>query len=328
MYSYCPDYYADVALNQNEIALTDIQQDQLNKLRDLHDSHAQALRMTETSQQLEVTQLELSMEHQRSVTLQQNQLNHVVSATLSGVLVGAITNLSIALVSESVQIYYKKKQINPALRDIVYATFKGGVVGGVSGAVVALVETSAEIAAAGSLTRQLLKGNGALILTVGFFTVDIIKIIHKWYLKEISKEQLLASLTTTTSQFLSSNAMAFFACSIVAVITSTPLLLVLGWISGAIVGGYIGKKAGDFIDETWIYSPHSKLHEAYAILELPRNAPIEKVNKRFRSLALYYHPDRTMNLPDGEKEKCARKFFEINFALETIRNFHVSQMWK
>ena len=321
-WSWYADLKAEDALYTQEMQLTEIQQQQWSSLEELHASHEQAHKELVSSQQAELSKLEHEYEKQRLTILNDNQLGHIFSATLSGAVVGAVTNLIISLVSESIQIYYKKKTIPKALYDMVCAAGKGAVVGSISGGVVALVETSAEIAAAGSLMRQLLKGNGAVILSTSFFTVEIIGIFRKWHIGEMSVEQLQASLLTTSAQFLGGNFLGYVTAAAVALFSTNPLFLAAGWIAGSIAGSYFEKKAGEIADEVYIRSADAKLDEAYKLLGLPVNAKIEDVNRKYRKLVLEYHPDKTMHrhLLEKDKQERANRFVQINLAVETIRN--------
>ena len=51
----------------------------------------------------------------------------------------------------------------------------------------------------------------------------------------------------------------------------------------------------------------------YEVLDLPENATESQIKKRFRELAMKYHPDKT-----GGDEKLAEKFKEVNEAYETL----------
>ena len=57
------------------------------------------------------------------------------------------------------------------------------------------------------------------------------------------------------------------------------------------------------------------LDECYAVLNLPRDVEFAQVKKRYRELALKYHPDKCEN-----KEEAEKKFKEIVLAYEAIKN--------
>ena len=53
----------------------------------------------------------------------------------------------------------------------------------------------------------------------------------------------------------------------------------------------------------------------YKILEVPENADISEIKKKYRKLAMKYHPDR-----NAGDEKSAKKFREITEAYEVLSN--------
>jgi translocation protein SEC63 len=53
--------------------------------------------------------------------------------------------------------------------------------------------------------------------------------------------------------------------------------------------------------------------DPYEILEVENNAPIEKIKKAYRKLALLYHPDRNQNNPEA-----SAKFIMISKAYECL----------
>lgn len=55
--------------------------------------------------------------------------------------------------------------------------------------------------------------------------------------------------------------------------------------------------------------------DPYEILNVEENAPIEKIKKAYRKLALLYHPDRNQDNPEA-----AAKFIMISKAYECLTN--------
>ncbi len=55
--------------------------------------------------------------------------------------------------------------------------------------------------------------------------------------------------------------------------------------------------------------------DPYDILNIEENAPIEKIKKAYRKLALLYHPDRNQDNPEA-----AAKFIMISKAYECLTN--------
>jgi translocation protein SEC63 len=55
--------------------------------------------------------------------------------------------------------------------------------------------------------------------------------------------------------------------------------------------------------------------DPYAILEVEENAPIEKIKKAYRKLAVLFHPDRNQDNPEAKA-----KFIMISKAYECLTN--------
>lgn len=63
------------------------------------------------------------------------------------------------------------------------------------------------------------------------------------------------------------------------------------------------------------------MENPYDILELPRNASLDEVKKKYRELALSYHPDKLYNIQDiNEKNIRIEKFKKITVAYDMIYN--------
>lgn len=63
------------------------------------------------------------------------------------------------------------------------------------------------------------------------------------------------------------------------------------------------------------------MENPYDILELPRNVSLEEVKKKYRELALNYHPDKLYNIQDiNEKNMRIEKFKKITVAYDIIYN--------
>lgn len=58
----------------------------------------------------------------------------------------------------------------------------------------------------------------------------------------------------------------------------------------------------------------------YEILGLEKNTSQEDIKKKYRSLALRFHPDRMVGKPESEKKEAEKKFQEITNAYETLSN--------
>ena len=56
----------------------------------------------------------------------------------------------------------------------------------------------------------------------------------------------------------------------------------------------------------------------YDILGLDKNCSQEDINKKFKKLALQYHPDRWVGKPEKEQKEAEEKFKEINVAYQTL----------
>lgn len=62
------------------------------------------------------------------------------------------------------------------------------------------------------------------------------------------------------------------------------------------------------------------MENPYDILELPKNSSIDIVKKKFKKLALQYHPDKLQKFDDNEKEIRIEKFKKISEAYGKIIN--------
>lgn len=62
------------------------------------------------------------------------------------------------------------------------------------------------------------------------------------------------------------------------------------------------------------------MENPFDILELPRNSNIETVKKKYKELALLYHPDKLHNIDNIEKEIKIEKFKKISVAYGKIIN--------
>ena len=91
-----------------------------------------------------------------------------------------------------------------------------------------------------------------------------------------------------------------------------------------IVFTFSGKNIGDWVQEAWERSQKTTIGQAaggieraaraldpYAVLGLPHNASLDDVNKRYKQLAMIYHPDK-----EGGYESAMKL---LNAAYESIR---------
>lgn len=62
------------------------------------------------------------------------------------------------------------------------------------------------------------------------------------------------------------------------------------------------------------------MENPFDILDLPRNSSIDNVKKKYKELALQYHPDKLHNIDDNEKEIKIEKFKKISVAYGRIIN--------
>mmetsp|Transcript_8374 Transcript_8374/g.11908 ORF Transcript_8374/g.11908 Transcript_8374/m.11908 type:complete len:502 (+) Transcript_8374:63-1568(+) len=62
----------------------------------------------------------------------------------------------------------------------------------------------------------------------------------------------------------------------------------------------------------------AKRKDLYKILGVPRNATLADIKKKYRKLALKWHPDRHSNSSEEEKEKAEELFRDVNLAYEVL----------
>lgn len=321
-WNYLSDCHAELVLNEQEQALIYINEKQQQMLKESHQVHIQKIKELQKHQTFEVEELKGKWETERVAVLKENQLSYVTKAASTGVLVGAITSLIMNIFIESKNFYYNKKPLNKAIYDVLIATAKGALIGGFSSAIVTTIETRAEIFPANSLLRAILKGNGGFILSSTFFTCDILGTIYKYYNKEIGDKQFQASLLTKVAQVGGS----FLGRALAASVITNPVLVAPAVMISSLAGNYIGRRAAKYIDEIWIHSEDESLHKAYEVLGIPSKSSIAKVNRAYYRLSLRYHPDKTKDLPEREKNESTGRFIEINLAVTTIRNYHYANL--
>lgn len=314
------EMHADMILNQEELSLAEISEEQQKRLEDLQKSHLQELQKLSQEQSSEMAMVQEKWELQRIETLKANQLSYIGQAALTGAAVGAVTALFINVAKETHNYFYKQKPLPTVLLDIITATGKGSLIGAVSGGVITAVETTAEILPVNSFMKGLLKGNGSLIASTIFFTVDALGTFYKWRNKEITTKEMMATLSKKTSQFIGMTAFGVIAGAALVATGVTGVSVALGTLIASLFGNFVGSKFGEWLDKYWIGSETEQLEIAYQTLDLPFGASIEVVGKKFRKLSLQYHEDRIREFPPDTQLSLKQKWFEINVAVETIRN--------
>lgn len=58
----------------------------------------------------------------------------------------------------------------------------------------------------------------------------------------------------------------------------------------------------------------------YNVLGVSRNTPAKEIQKRYRKLCLQYHPDKNVNKSTKERERCERKFKQVQEAYDMVQN--------
>ena len=67
-----------------------------------------------------------------------------------------------------------------------------------------------------------------------------------------------------------------------------------------------------------VSATHNVGADAYKVFGVEPTATNEEIRKKYRKLALQYHPDRVATLGNDIKENAKRKFQELNEAKEII----------
>jgi DnaJ like chaperone protein len=83
------------------------------------------------------------------------------------------------------------------------------------------------------------------------------------------------------------------------------------------VADHLGIYPSDLDSIKAIFIPHND--QAYAILNISRDADIETIKKAYRELATKYHPDKVVNLGPEIQKLAEEKFKAINEAYQAIR---------
>jgi hypothetical protein len=315
--------YVDCELQYHDEALTDIQQDFLHEIKKSRETQWKETQTLQQQQRAEIEATKARLDENRVSILKANQLTQIGTAALAGVVVGAISNLLISVLNESIDVYYKKRPIHESLRRALRSVVNGALIGGLSGAVVATVETSAQIARSGTLLRNILEGQGANILTAGFFTVDMLSILFKWYSKKMTANQMKEAMLLSTGRVVFGQSIGYVAAIAATFLCGSPLLGGLAYFAGVYLGTYVGGQIAGWVNLNLIDARRDDLYKAYHTLDLSRDTTIEQVNKRYHALAKRYHPDRLNDphLSERERRESAEKMMEFNLAVEIIRNF-------
>eukprot|EP01031_Cornospumella_fuschlensis_P026568 gene26568-32109_t len=315
------------AMAEHGDSLAQISQDYQDKLEKVVRESRQQMDTLKTAQLSEIEQLKTGLEADRVQLLQDNRLSYVGEAAVWGGLVGGVISLFVTTWTESFKIYYERKPINKAAYDIVKSTAQGAALGAISSGIVTYVETTAEILPANSFMRAMLKGNGGIILAVGFFSIGLIGAILQYRRGELTLPQLQAALTTQTTMFAGTLAGGALANALVAFLgASNPFILGAAVLVGSLLGGYAGRKAGEFIDQKWIKSEEEPVRAAYAALGVKAEDSLSKINRQYHILSRRFHPDKVdPKLPEQDKKAAHVRFLEISVAIELIRAHRIDE---
>jgi len=66
----------------------------------------------------------------------------------------------------------------------------------------------------------------------------------------------------------------------------------------------------------------AQLPDPYQVLNVPRDAPLEEINRAYRKLAAKYHPDKVTHLGEEFRELAEIRFKEIQTAHDRLRQRH------
>eukprot|EP01031_Cornospumella_fuschlensis_P041672 gene41672-50853_t len=315
------------AMAEHGDSLAQVSQDYHDKLEKLVQESRQQMDTLKTTQLSEIEQLKAGLEADRVQLLQDNRLSYAGEAAVWGGLVGGVISLLATTWTESYKIYYERKPIDKVAYDIVKSTAQGAALGAISSGIVTYVETTAEILPANSFMRAMLKGNGGIILAVGFFSIGFIGTIYQYRRGELTFAQLQAALTTQTTMFTGTLAGGALASALVAFLgASNPIIFGAAVLVGSLLGGYSGRKAGEFIDQKWIKSEEEPVRAAYAALGVKAEDSLSKINRQYHMLSRRYHPDKVdPNLPEQDKKAAHVRFLEISVAIELIRAHRIDE---
>mgnify|MGYP000926196220 FL=1 len=64
----------------------------------------------------------------------------------------------------------------------------------------------------------------------------------------------------------------------------------------------------------------ASLSQFYVVLGVSEQASEQEIKLAYRKLAMRYHPDRTVNLPERERQESEAKFKEIQVAYDILTN--------
>ncbi|CAF3363750.1 unnamed protein product [Rotaria socialis] len=154
-----------------------------------------------------------------------------------------------------------------------------------------------------ALTRaQVIAGKVAPIAIVGVqLSWEALKSIRSWWQGEITGKRCAKQIVDASAGILGG-----YAGGAAGMALGTAILPGYGTLCGAVVGGFAGSVGASalmqWLTEYFFDVPKSvSVENAYNFLTLPLSCSNDEINRRYRTLALQYHPDKGGNAADFHK---------------------------